>query len=204
MPEAWNGIGTKYYGARDWKSDRSHVTTEWFVFIHFPLVPLGSYRVREVEHVNLGLGYSTRYETQRVPLAVAQVLGTYAFAVILVLPLFSLMFVPIHEWNKGTALGVTAGAILGWPLLCFLALFLIRRRTASTPAPRPSLEECTRALERSPADPDAYVARAIARLDGRDVPGAIEDCESALRVAKLNWPGWTATKELLDSLRRDS
>lgn len=41
----WNGIGTRFYGTKDQGSNNSFVTTEWFVVFHFPIIPLGSYRV---------------------------------------------------------------------------------------------------------------------------------------------------------------
>ncbi len=46
MPSTLNGIGTKFYGQRDFSPDGSYITTEWFVFIYIPLIPLKSLRVR--------------------------------------------------------------------------------------------------------------------------------------------------------------
>lgn len=45
MAGTWKGIGTKFYGSIDQNDDESFITTEWFVILFFPLIPLGSYRV---------------------------------------------------------------------------------------------------------------------------------------------------------------
>jgi hypothetical protein len=45
----FNGIGTRLYGRRDYDSQsQSYVATLYFTFIFFPILPLASYRVREV------------------------------------------------------------------------------------------------------------------------------------------------------------
>jgi len=44
-PFSINGVGWKYYGQRDFASDGSFITTEWFVIFHIPIFPLRSYRV---------------------------------------------------------------------------------------------------------------------------------------------------------------
>ena len=46
MPRNVNGIGTTYYGASDRQPDQSFVTTEWFILLSVPLIPLRSVRVR--------------------------------------------------------------------------------------------------------------------------------------------------------------
>src|SRR5262249_40629968 len=48
VPYSFQGIGTKYYGHRAQASDGSYITTEWFTLLHFPIIPLGSYRVSPV------------------------------------------------------------------------------------------------------------------------------------------------------------
>jgi len=45
MTGTWKGIGTKFYGSTDQNEDDSFITTEWIVFLFFPFIPLGSYRV---------------------------------------------------------------------------------------------------------------------------------------------------------------
>lgn len=45
----FNGIGTMYYGKADYdEQDRSYTATKWFVFWYIPLIPIRSYRLREV------------------------------------------------------------------------------------------------------------------------------------------------------------
>jgi len=40
------GIGTTFYGQRDFRADGSFITTEWFVFVFVPIIPFRSLRVR--------------------------------------------------------------------------------------------------------------------------------------------------------------
>lgn len=40
------GIGEKLYGQRAFRTDGSYQTTRWFVFLHLPIYPLTSLRVR--------------------------------------------------------------------------------------------------------------------------------------------------------------
>lgn len=44
MPSNVNGIGTTYFGASDREPDGSFVTTEWFILLGVPLIPLRSLR----------------------------------------------------------------------------------------------------------------------------------------------------------------
>jgi hypothetical protein len=46
MAYTFNGIGTTFYGKRDFRGDGSYLTTEWVSFVYFPLFPLRSLRVR--------------------------------------------------------------------------------------------------------------------------------------------------------------
>jgi hypothetical protein len=69
MPFTYNGIGTKFYGQRDVKADGSYIATEWIVFIHIPILPIGSFRVWPTgESSNWILYSSTQYRSQKVPL----------------------------------------------------------------------------------------------------------------------------------------
>ncbi len=82
MAGTWNGIGTKYYGSRDQYPDGSFITTEWFVILFLPIIPLGSKRV-------IYMGTSHRWRTtttqymiiQNVRLAWKQVFSIYFLAV---------------------------------------------------------------------------------------------------------------------------
>ena len=45
MAYTLNGIGTTFYGQRDFQPDGSYLTTEWLVFLYVPLIPIRSLRV---------------------------------------------------------------------------------------------------------------------------------------------------------------
>ena len=82
MPNAFNGIGTSYYGNRDKEPDGSYVTTKWFVFLFLPVFPLGSYRVLptgETGGIYLIVYSSTRtnYLVRPIPLNLRQVGNVY-------------------------------------------------------------------------------------------------------------------------------
>jgi hypothetical protein len=47
MSFTFQGIGTTFYGQRDFRTDGSFVTTEWAVIFGIPIVPLRSLRVVE-------------------------------------------------------------------------------------------------------------------------------------------------------------
>ena len=47
------GVGTTFYGKRDFRADGTYVTTEWAVLFHIPVLPIQSLRVRD-----LGVGRS--------------------------------------------------------------------------------------------------------------------------------------------------
>ncbi|SRR6266568_3659128 len=62
MPFTFNGIGTTYYGARDFLPDGTYTTTEWFTFIYVPVIPLQSLRLRPSDRsTNLVVYSSTQY-----------------------------------------------------------------------------------------------------------------------------------------------
>jgi hypothetical protein len=51
----WNGIGTIYYGERDYHPDRSYITTKWFIIFCIPIFPFLSRRVSYVGSSREGL-----------------------------------------------------------------------------------------------------------------------------------------------------
>ena len=86
MANTFNGIGTSFYGQRQFETDGSYVTTKWFVLGFFPVVPLGSLRVR---HIGSGgipfLSSSSTFEVvEELPLNGLQVLSTYLYAIFIV------------------------------------------------------------------------------------------------------------------------
>lgn len=89
MPYTFNRIGTKYHGKRDFGEDGSFVTTEWFVIIDIPIIPLGSFRVLPTgRSMDLFFIKSRDYRVQRVPLNWRQVINVYLIAIALLMTLF--------------------------------------------------------------------------------------------------------------------
>jgi hypothetical protein len=73
MPYTVNGCGTMYYGRRDEDSDGSYVTTQWITLVFFPLIPIGSYRVRPIKSGIL----SSEYHVWKAPFQWKQVRNIY-------------------------------------------------------------------------------------------------------------------------------
>lgn len=96
MPFHSRGIGTNYYGRRDIKQDGSYITTEWIIFIYFPVFPIASFRVRPTGNsINVVVFRSTKYHATKVPLCLPQVRNTYiaaAIALVSILLLASILF----------------------------------------------------------------------------------------------------------------
>ena len=93
MPYTFNGIGTKYYGKRDKEQDGSYITTLFIVFIYFPIIPLGSYRVlpKGTESLTGNLAYTSSsmdFLVKKVPLNIIQLLLVYltAFTILFGIP----------------------------------------------------------------------------------------------------------------------
>ena len=81
MPGTWNGIGTTFIGAKDRYPDNSFITTEWFVVLTFPLIPIKSRRVMFLENsVRFRRASSDYTVAKEVPLDLQQVLTTYFVA----------------------------------------------------------------------------------------------------------------------------
>jgi len=60
MPFTFNGVGTTFYGARDFALDETYTTTEWFTFLYIPVIPLRSLRIRDSNKSNYFVVYSSR------------------------------------------------------------------------------------------------------------------------------------------------
>jgi len=87
MAFTFQGIGTRFYGQREFKADGSYITTKWFVFLYVPIIPLRSFRVVDqgAGDYNIMLppvvmGGSVRYAIleETAPNA-SQVLSIYSF-----------------------------------------------------------------------------------------------------------------------------
>lgn len=60
MPFTFNGIGTMYYGARDFALNGTYTTTEWFTVLYVPLIPLHSLRISDTNQSSNFVVYSSR------------------------------------------------------------------------------------------------------------------------------------------------
>lgn len=80
MSNTYNGIGTTFLGKCKFDNDDSFVTTKWFV-VGFPLLPLGSQRVRDLGTEGIPFfKRTTHYEViDKVPLDWWQVLRIYLY-----------------------------------------------------------------------------------------------------------------------------
>jgi hypothetical protein len=112
MPSLFNGAGTAYYGRRKLRADGSYVTTEFFVFLYFPLVPLRSWRVRPKgaptefyarRWIETMESWEQNYQVVREPLDSLQVVTIYLaalckiFAVIVGFALFIIGLFDVFE-----------------------------------------------------------------------------------------------------------
>ncbi len=90
MPRMINGVGTRFYGQCDWRRDGSFQTTEWFVLMYVPVMPLKSLRVQRA-------GGNTYRVFEELPVSVPQALRTWAFAALYIMTIPSLV---IHVAEK--------------------------------------------------------------------------------------------------------
>ena len=77
------GIGTTFYGQRDFRRDGTYITTEWIVFFFFPILPIRSLRLRYVgpgDPPTFGFGSSESYSVYEKSFPNwKQVLWTYGY-----------------------------------------------------------------------------------------------------------------------------
>jgi len=98
-----HGIGTMYYGKRDFRPDGSYVSTEWVILAWMPLLPLASNRIT---HVRPGLfaerDRSGYFIIERLPMDRRQVLSVYAWFAAMI---GSLLALGIYEDDQGRSVG---------------------------------------------------------------------------------------------------
>ncbi len=141
LGRSMNGIGTRVYGKREFRTDGSFVTTKWITFLWVPLLPLRSMRVKpleapEVDHLGasillacfgfLHFKFSGKYVIQSVTRPVLmQVLHVYAF-------IFAIVFA---WWNlaKNTTF-VSAGVLVAVLASPFLVRAIARNSAAEPPS----------------------------------------------------------------------
>lgn len=86
MPSTWNGIGTSFIGAKDRYPDGTFVTTEWFVVLMFPVIPIRSLRVLFLANSVGWRRSSSKYLViEKAPLDIKYILLTYFTAIISVI-----------------------------------------------------------------------------------------------------------------------
>ncbi|HEY1525889.1 MAG TPA: hypothetical protein VGH51_06585 [Candidatus Angelobacter sp.] len=118
MPFTFNGIGTTFYGARDFALDGTYTTTEWFTFVYIPVIPLRSLRIRDVKGGKNFVVYASQqyavYSKGRPNLK--QVLSIYGWCAAIV-ACISLASVPgIGKVPFRPLIAVLAVAFLPWIL----------------------------------------------------------------------------------------
>src|SRR5579872_6412107 len=104
MPFTFNGLGTKLYGARDFRPDGSYITTEWFVVAYVPIVPLKSMRIRPgAGGKYYGLyNSSTYYILEKTGIDGRQILFIYAwFAAFIAAVVFAFPFTTWWQYIPG-------------------------------------------------------------------------------------------------------
>ena len=81
MPFTINGIGTLTYGAREFHTDGSYITTRWFAVVFLPVVPLGSRRILPAGRTSFYGLYSSSpyYILEEVGIHWGQVLSTWCW-----------------------------------------------------------------------------------------------------------------------------
>lgn len=110
-----NGIGTTFYGQRDFRDDGSYLTTKWFVFLYVPLIPICSLRVvyegpsEPARHFGYGPSESYAVHERRFPPDWKQVLMTYGYIALLVS--WACLIVPVILGEFPHALDTVFGMI---------------------------------------------------------------------------------------------
>jgi len=78
----WNGLGSKFYGSKDQNFDGSFVTTEWFVLLYLPVIPLKTVRVSFAGTTNSWRKTTDRYQIiQKLSLDWQQIFSTYFISI---------------------------------------------------------------------------------------------------------------------------
>jgi hypothetical protein len=89
MAYTYYGIGTTFYGERDFRLDGTYITTEWVVLFYLPLIPMRSLRVQhlgtEPRFSFFGIGASRKFRIlEKGTPNRKQVLYTYGYAALII------------------------------------------------------------------------------------------------------------------------
>ncbi len=112
MAFSFNGIGTTFYGQRDFRADGTYTTTEWFAVFYFPIIPLRSLRVRYQgpgeNHWYLGFGSSDSYAVYRKSFPHwKQVLCTYGYVAFMIAWVYFVGSTAVSFFPRETLFSVT-------------------------------------------------------------------------------------------------
>jgi hypothetical protein len=129
MAYTLNGIGTRFYGKRDFHGDGSYITTEWVTFVYIPILPFRSLRVRHLgaaePRFSIFPGTVDQYQIlEKTPPNGRQVFYTYGFFLFVVA--WAALVLSIGCDMKEPALGMPIA--LGGPWLPAVIPWLLRQR----------------------------------------------------------------------------
>lgn len=130
-----NGTGTTFRGKRDFLSDGTYITTEWFTIFFLPIIPLRSLRVRENPNIASpddvwfsNVIHSKTYEVcERTTINWKQVIYTYCYFIILcswvnLIHRFIMPFLTGKPYSENTTYGPLLISLEF--LMCAPAIFL--------------------------------------------------------------------------------
>jgi hypothetical protein len=123
-----HGIGTMLYGQRDYWPDGSYITTEWFVMLWVPIIPLCSKRISDIKTNDFAKYDASRgfyvYETMGVDYTQAQFVYLWLACV----------FAPVIIWagfedtlKKHGMDDLAAAVSVGFFALAFVFPYFLRR-----------------------------------------------------------------------------
>jgi hypothetical protein len=208
MANTINGIGTTYLGRANFEQDGSFVTTKWFVLGFFPIVPLGSARLRYegTEGIPFFSRTSTFEVIEELPTDWLQVLKTWAYAVFIIAwtvwlldgkfnPVIKIIFIAaamalphVLRWFAMRSAGAQGGADAEAALRREQVAERARQRAAAgaAPAQRPAQPAAPPASS-TQATPGAAAARsqiagAIASVKAAGLSGQAEGALLNVRV----------------------
>lgn len=87
MAYTFNGIGKAFYGKRDFDlTTKTFTTTEFWVFLNIPIIPIRSLRVKHLVHESFNMFFvssvSDRYLGYEIGLSLKQVFFVYSYFII--------------------------------------------------------------------------------------------------------------------------
>jgi len=132
MPGSFNGIGTAFYGERNYHLNGSYITTEWVILFYLPVIPIKSLRIARNPQgdVHAVVYHSESYYVlSREPLCWAQVFSTYGFIIATIAWILgvSVGYMKLPDNWKENELPMIIGSIIVAAAPFFLLLWLRHR-----------------------------------------------------------------------------